>query len=205
MNRKKMRFNRLFSLAVLCLFMLSACAPKVSSAPEENDTPKESSTSKENSTTEENGLPKENSTPETVYDVTKVIEVYDFGSLDSAEMDIYTPDGVIKSYIVPGYSDSSIDLFSGEIPSGKGCTVEERTISEEDWNSIVDSINDNQFMDLPEELPEVEADDGAYHYITVETTNGIHTSGGYCAGNGTGEEHQRFYGVKSILMDKIKR
>ncbi len=108
-------------------------------------------------------------------------------------------------YIVNSYSGSGIDLFSGEIPSDTTkFNLEEITLTDEEWNNIVNTVKNSDFMDLPEELPEVEAYDGSTCYIEIETTTGTHRSGGYCAGNGSGKEHERFYFVKSVLLDLIR-
>lgn len=142
--------------------------------------------------------------PDKVYDVQKVIITYNLGDIDGAEMDVFTPDGVVKIYQVQPYSDSGIDLFAGEVPPENKSRVKEVTISEDDWNSIVAAINDNKFMKLPEELPEVEAMDGSTSYIIVETTEGTHKSGGYCAGNGSGKKHKRYSEVKKVLFGFTK-
>ena len=52
----------------------------------------------------------------------------------------------------------------------------ETTISENEWNSIVDAVKSSNFMGLPGELPEVEADDGSTCYIEVKTSAGDHNS-----------------------------
>ena len=133
------------------------------------------------------------------YDIKKVTCTYNFGDQDGAEMDVYSSDLSVKKYILQPYSDSGVDLFAGEIPPEDKCVPEESAITAEDWNSLVDSINNNEFMDLPEELPEVEASDGSTCYITVETTTGTHKTGGYCAGNGTGKAHKRFGEVRTVI------
>ncbi|MBO4903277.1 MAG: hypothetical protein J5518_10825 [Lachnospiraceae bacterium] len=125
--------------------------------------------------------------------------VYNYGDTDKAELDIFTPDGTVKQYRIAPYSDSGIDLFGGEIPSDDKCERNEFTISQDEWNSIADAVKSSDFMSLPEELPEVEAYDGSTRYIEVVTSIGDHRSGGYCAGNGSGKEHERFYSVKSVL------
>ena len=60
-------------------------------------------------------------------------------------------------------------------------------------------------MSLPKELPKVEAYDGSTCYIEIRTSEGDHISGGYCAGRGTGKDHQRFYNIESALKNVIKK
>ena len=137
----------------------------------------------------------------TDYEITEVRQVFHYGDRDGAELDVYTADGTVKQYIIVPYSDSGIDLFAGEIPSEDACQTAEATLSQEEWNAIVDVVKSSDFMSLPEELPEVEAYDGSTCYIEVDTSVGSHRSGGYCAGNGSGQKHQRFYMVRSVLID----
>ena len=138
------------------------------------------------------------------YDVQEVRCVYNYGDMDKAELDIFTPDGTVEQYILAPYSDSGIDLFEGEIPPDEKCEKKESTISPDEWNAIVEAVKSSDFMNLPEELPEVEAYDGSTWYIEVKTSIGEHRSGGYCAGNGSGKEHERFYRVKSVLFDLVR-
>ena len=128
-----------------------------------------------------------------------------YGDRDGAEIDIYKADGPVKQYIIVPYSDSGIDFYADDIPSDNNIDVKEYSISEDEWNSIADVIKSNDFMSLPEELPEVEAYDGATCYIEIKTSEGNHVSGGYCAGNGTGKEHQRFYNIRRTLKDVIQK
>ena len=131
--------------------------------------------------------------------INKVTCTYNLGDIDGSEMIVVTSDLTVTTYTV--YSDSSVNLFAGEIPGENECEMKESAITEEDWNRITDAINDNGFMKLPEELPKVEAYDGSTCYITVEAESGTHRSGGYCAGNGSGKEHSRFYEVKKVLYE----
>ena len=135
------------------------------------------------------------------YDVEEVICVYNYGDIDKAELDIFTSDGTVQQYIVGPYSDSGVDLFNGEVPSDDKCERKEFTVSLEEWNNVVDAIKSSDFLTLPEELPEVEAYDGSTCYIEVKTSIGDHRSGGYCAGSGSGNKHERFYNVKKVLFD----
>ena len=137
------------------------------------------------------------------YDVKQISYVHSYGGMDGAELDVITSDGVVRKYTVQPYSDSEVDLFEGEIPSENQSDIEEYTISEDNWNSMVDAINDNGFMQLPEELPNVEASDGSSRYIEVVTSEGIHKVGGYCAGDGTGPKHQRFSQIREVIQANI--
>ena len=136
-----------------------------------------------------------------IYDIEQVSLIFNYGDQDGAELDVFNSDGTVKKYIVQPYSDGGIDLFEGGIPAEDQCNTEEYTISADDWNSIVNAVNENGFMKLPEELPEVEATDGSTRYIEVITSDGTHRSGGYCAGNGNGKEHQRFSEIVKALKN----
>lgn len=139
------------------------------------------------------------------YVVQEVKCMFHYGDRDGAEVDIYNADGSVKQYIITPYSNSGINIFAGEVPSDNECKVVEYAISEDEWNHIADTIKSNDFMKLPEELPKVEANDGSTCYIEIMTSKGNHRSGGYCAGNGTGKEHQRFYNIRGTLKNAIKK
>lgn len=143
-------------------------------------------------------------TEQSDYDVTEVSCVYSFGDQDGAELDVFSADGTLTQYEIVPYSDSGINLFEGEIPSDDKCYKKTRTISDDEWNEIINAVKDSSFIDLPEELPEVEANDGSTCYIKVKTSIGDYRSGGYCAGRGSGKKHEQFYSVKKVLMDIIR-
>lgn len=143
-------------------------------------------------------------TKQTDYDVNEVKCVYNMGDQDAAELDVFSSDGTVKIYKVAPYSDSGVNLFEFEIPSDDKCTIKEITISNDEWNNIVNAVKSSDFMDLPEELPKVEAYDGSTCYIEVDTSIGKHKSGGYCAGRGSGKKHERFYSVRSVLSGLTK-
>ena len=135
------------------------------------------------------------------YDVKTVTCVFNYGEIDKAEMDIYSSDGTVTKYIIAPYYDCGVNLFVGEIPPEYICKPEVYTISEEDWNSIVDAINETRFMELPNQLPGVEAFDGSDCYIKVETADSVHQTGGYCAGQSDQSEHQKFKKVRDALRN----
>ena len=139
------------------------------------------------------------------YDVKEVRCVYNFGDQDGAELDVFRSDGTLTCYTISPYSDSGVDLFICEIPPDDKCNIKESKLEDDEWDNIVNAVKDNKFVDLPEELPEVGAQDGSTCYIEVETSEGSFRSGGYCAGNGSGKKHKRFYGVKSVLMEIIRK
>ena len=187
----KNRYSKRFILALLvtlslCIFVLSGC--------NENGGEGSNNTGSETAGSESSGS-------KTTYDVKKVTYTFHLGDQDGAEMDVYSSDLTVKKYIVQPYSESGVDLFAGEIPPDNKCDIKTGTISQDDWNKIVDSINDNDFMSLPEELPKVDAMDGSTCYIEVEAAEGTNRSGGYAAGNGSGKEHERFQNVKSTIRE----
>ncbi len=137
------------------------------------------------------------------YNVSEVSYMSCYGDRDGAKLIIISSDKNVKEYVVEPYSDSGIDLFKGEIPSEDQCTIKEYTISEDEWNGLVEAINTSDFMSLPEELPKVSADDGSTSYIEVVTSEETHKSGGYCAGGGSGDEHKRYSQVHSKLYGII--
>lgn len=139
-----------------------------------------------------------------IYDVKKITCTFNLGDQDGARMYIFSADGLVTGYEIMPYSNSGVNLFAGEIPSEDKCNKKEYTISEDDWKSIVDAINSNEFMELPEEFPKENIMDGSYHYIEVETTQGVHRSGGYGAGTGKGKDHERFMAIWSLLSSYRK-
>ena len=190
MRRKKL--IALIMCMILCMTAFYGCAEKDSGQGAEGQ---------QNTEANQNTEAKQ-----TDYDIKIVKCIYNYGDQDKAEMDVFSSDKSVRSYIVNSYSDSGIDLFSGEIPSDNNtnCDIEEITLTDEEWNNIVNAVKDSNFMDLPDELPKVKANDGSTCYIEIETTTGTHRSGGYCAGNGSGKEHERFYSVKSVLYGLIR-
>ena len=139
------------------------------------------------------------------YEVKEVRCVYNLGDQDGAELDVFRSDGTLTCYTISPYSDSGVDFFTCEIPPDDKCNIKESKLEDDEWDNIVNAVKDNKFVDLPEELPEVGAQDGSTCYIEVETSEGSFRSGGYCAGNGSGKKHKRFYGVKSVLMEITRK
>lgn len=118
-------------------------------------------------------------------------------------MIVATPDAV-KVYIMGLDCFDQYDLFAGELPPEDKYELTEYQISEEEWNVLINTLVENRFMELPEELTDGSDISGAStYYIQVETGNSVHRSGGYMAGYGDNEEHKRFDAIKYKLYGVI--
>ena len=122
--------------------------------------------------------------------VTKVVYMITIAEPHEVMAYILTDDLQVKGYEIQPYSDNKIDVFSGEIPPDE-YLEEEYSISQDAWDKLMEDLGQNDFMSMPEELPDVKTCDGATMEIQVETASGTHKTGGYKAGNGEGKEYPR--------------
>ena len=133
------------------------------------------------------------------WDVEKIIYVWNYGDIYQYEMFVMTPDCWVKHYTLwPDEFD--FDLYSGELPPEDGYRLNEYRITKENWNSLVESLKENDFMGLPEEIPcKYPPCDVGYHVVTVNTGSGSHQSGGYSIGLDKGKISKRFLNILHAL------
>ena len=134
--------------------------------------------------------------------VTKVVYMSTGGDVDRVSFYILTDDLQVKGYEIQPYSDNKIDVFSGEIPPDE-YLEEEYSISQDAWDKLMEDLGQNDFMSMPEELPEVKAYDGSAMEIQIETASGTHRTGGYLAGYGKGRYHKRFANISRAFFEAI--
>lgn len=121
------------------------------------------------------------------------------GDAGTAVMFILTSDCVVKKYEMRSDYVNQYDLFGGELPPNNEYTMTEYRMSEKEWETLVGAINDNNFLELPEELPPYRGVDAPAYYLQVETVDGVYKSGGYGAGHGDDKANKRFRLVKDEL------
>lgn len=160
---------------------------------------------------QENGSPTHTTTPTPSpsatnaqeSDLPKITYVVVGGDGMIFRMYVLTPDYTVKRYDLNLEYYNQYDFFAGELPPEGEYRVDKYQISEENWNALVGAINENNFAELPEELPEDEEGmpvlDGTTYYIQVETSDGVHKSGGYEAGRWDDKENKRFRAIQEKL------
>ena len=126
-------------------------------------------------------------------DVQKITYVCDYG-YGLSEMYVFTSDYTMKKYRI--YSDSS-ERYG--LPKNGNELAVERQITKDNWNTLIDVLNKNDFMELPEELSGNDMPDDLTCYIQVETADGVHKSGGTMAGYGEDEANKRFNAIQREL------
>ena len=77
-------------------------------------------------------------------------------------------------------------------------------LSPEEWERLTDSLTENRFEKLPEDLSVDGICDGASYEIEVKTADGTHRSGGYGAGDGAGKDQKRYDNVLVTLKEVLK-
>lgn len=147
------------------------------------------------------GTQQNNSTSD-VKKITYILRGTDLGILT---MYVLTSDCTMKEYEM-GFDDFiHYDLFAGELPpEGRYEVIGEYKISEEEWNALVSAINENNFAELPEELPAGRVTDAAVIHMQVETADWTHETGGYMAGYEDDDESKRFRAIKDELWNIIE-
>ena len=140
-------------------------------------------------------------------DVQKISYISYCGDNDCGTVLVITADRKVKQYYIT-LDYKYTDLFAGKLPSEDDYRNRlEYEITEDEWNALINTINENNFADLPEELPEGESTfyilDGSTRYMQVETADGVHKSGGYAAGDWDDEENKRFGAIKDKINEII--
>ena len=137
-------------------------------------------------------------------DVRKVSYLVSSQQTGHDEFYIITADHKVTQYSIDPDDGRSYDYFAGEMPSESKYKVTEYEIDELDWTSIVNVLTRVDFMNILDEFPPLEKEDGASYYIQVETPDGIHKSGGYEAGFRKDPENRRFSEAKQQIEHALK-
>ncbi len=110
------------------------------------------------------------------------------------QVDFYviTDDYKVLHYNIYPEEGKTYDYFEGEFPSEDKWKVAGYEIDELTWTSMVNVLTRVNFMELLDEFPAANVEDGYYYYIRVETSDDVHESGGYEAGYRKDPENTRF-------------
>lgn len=118
---------------------------------------------------------------------------------------VITPDR-ITTYDFTKYWMNAADgyhYFDDEMPDENEYSSKWIDLSPEGWDKLINSLVDNKFEGLPEDMHVDGICDGATYYIEVKTEDGTCLSGGYGAGHGSGKKHERFYNVVAAIKEVI--
>lgn len=135
-------------------------------------------------------------------DVKKISYVGYCGDQDCGTVLVITSDCKVKQYDIT-WDYKYPDLFAGKLPSEDKYKLTEYQISEEEWDALVNALNENRFAQLPEDIS-IEGYDMPTSYIQVETADGVYRSGGYGASLGDGGKNKRFDAVRNELYNIIE-
>ncbi len=125
-------------------------------------------------------------------EVNKVTFLRYSGDSQKIEMYIFTPDCHVDKYLIDSKENNQSDLLSGKLPAKDEYNISQYEITEEAWNNLVIIIARENFMELEEELSHEEVYDAPSIYIQVESSDAVHKSGGYSAGEGENSDDRRF-------------
>ena len=163
--------------------------------------------------TQENGSPDVTTTPTpspsatvTQENLQKVTYIISASMGHTPEMYVFVPDYSVKRYEMHSYNVTIDDLLAGDLPPDSEYTLTEYQISEEDWNALVNALNDNNFAELPERLQrDAIAEDVPNYYVQVETSDWDHETG-CCTFRAPGddEENKRFRAVDKKIDEIMK-
>lgn len=137
-------------------------------------------------------------------EVTKITYLVYWGGLNKVEMYVFTPDLKVEKYSIYPEGDKTYDYLAGELPSDDLYDITEFEISDLDWSNMVNVLTRVNFMELEEDMSTKDiVDDGASHFIMVETTNAVNISGGYVAGYDDDPDSRRFAEAREMIENAI--
>ena len=139
-------------------------------------------------------------------EVTRIILVRTGG--DVSTLDAYVFESDLSLTHVSLAPDTDLSHMGEESPWPEEAEISRKwqSISEADWQGIVDAIGEVDFMSFPEAIKVSDLVlDAPFYYINVKTTEGCHESGGYAAGFGSDEPNERFSQLHEALNDAIAK
>ena len=123
----------------------------------------------------------------------------------SYEVFVITPDYMVKHYDFTQYwMDTSFDYFTDPLPPDDQYTVEEWQSTEVQWNSMVDVVLENKFLDLPETIELKDGNDFGFSYIQVVANGVTYKSGGYGAEYVSDKAGKSFKAIMSEVDEQLK-
>ncbi len=144
-------------------------------------------------------------TPKEPLDVKKVTYLIYCGDIQKVEMYVITDDLKVTQYTIWPEDGMDYDYFAGELPTPDKYEVTESEMTEENWKSMVDGLTEADFMTLLEEFTNNGAMDASTYYIRVETSDGVHQSGGYNAGGSQDPESRRYSDARQAIERALDR
>ena len=118
---------------------------------------------------------------------------------------VATPDCMAKEYDFTRYwMDNSFDYFSDPLPHENEYELREWRISENTWDIITETLKENRFFAMPDEMRPVNGADFGSYYIEVESDGLIHKSGGYGAGYNQDSASKRFKIILNEIIERLK-
>lgn len=139
-------------------------------------------------------------------EVTRIVLVSTGGDGNTLDAYVFEPEPSLTHVSLAPDTDLSHVGEESPWPEEAELSRERLSISEADWQGLVDVVDKVDFMDLPEviKVSDLVLDTPSY-YINVKTTEGSHESGGYAAGFGSDEPNERFDKLHEALNDVIAK
>ena len=139
-------------------------------------------------------------------EVTRIVLVHTGGDVNTLDAYIFEPDPSLMHVCLAPDTDLSHVGERSPWPEEAELSRERLSISEADWQGVVDVVDEVDFMALPEviKVSDLVLDAPSY-YINVKTTEGSHESGGYAAGFGSDDPNERFDKLREALNDVIAK
>jgi len=136
--------------------------------------------------------------------VNKITYSFSYGDRIGGEIYVISSDFSMQRYIIKANEDTDFDIETGELPSEGEYWLEEYTIPQENWKLLKTAVEENKFMELPENVSNsAEVFDAGFCYIEVETNDATHRVGGFDAGGGKDKANKKFYGLKEEIINAI--
>lgn len=137
-------------------------------------------------------------------DIKKVTYVVCPGGLNLVYVYVFTPDLKMSEYSFSLDTANYRDYLNGELPPEEYCVIDAQEIPEMNWTSIENIFTRVDIMNLKEDMSSKQKiDDGSSYYISVETSDGIHMTGGYMAGKDDDSDSRRFAEARGVLDDTL--
>ncbi len=137
----------------------------------------------------------------TIQNVQQISYICGVGDYDQTDYYTISSDLHMQHYSFTSEDMDFSKLLSGEQPP-ESTLVDEKDISQEQWDNILDVAQENDFLNLPENLSAGDDTcDGDTYYIELQTDEQTYRSGGYAAGIGTDTNDKRFANVRDAIEE----
>ena len=137
-----------------------------------------------------------------VVDVNEVKYIEYVGDFPVINMLVITSDLNVKYYNIRVLDTFDYDLLADELPPENWYDLTETEITQDDWDRLVNAINQNDFMSLPEQLPyTTQPYDHPWYNIQVKTNSDTHDVGGYAIETEKDEANKRFIMIQDVIED----